>query len=307
MQALVAGVFPVFALIVIGYGLRKSNALPAEAWRPIEFLTINLLYPGFLIPAIWQADLAGGGATVAGASAVIATLIVAGGVLLAKPFIRMDGPAFTSVFQGTIRWNSFVFIPVIQSVYGPEGTALAAVVIACIIPVSNITCVMVLARWGAGGHAPTPMGMAKAMLSNPILVACLIGLALNFTRTPPIPGLSQTLDLLGMAALPLGLIVAGAGLSFAEVARRRTTIAAVSVIKLVLMPPLMWGVAVLLGGDDLAQSIALICGAAPGSAASYILARQMGGDAGLIAGVVALTTVGSALTIPILLSLFHLA
>ena len=57
----------------------------------------------------------------------------------------------------------------------------------------------------------------------------------------------------------------------------------------------------------LAQGIALICGAAPGSAASYILARQMGGDAPLMAGIVALTTVGSALGIPLLLALFHLA
>jgi predicted permease len=63
-----------------------------------------------------------------------------------------------------------------------------------------------------------------------------------------------------------------------------------------------------LGQNDLetAQAIALLCGASPGAAASYILARQMGGDAPLMAGVVALTTVGSALSIPILLALFHL-
>jgi predicted permease len=50
--------------------------------------------------------------------------------------------------------------------------------------------------------------------------------------------------------------------------------------------------------------VALLCGAAPGAAASYLLARQMGGDAPLMAGVVALTTVVSALSIPILLALF---
>ena len=76
-------------------------------------------------------------------------------------------------------------------------------------------------------------------------------------------------------------------------------------VKLGVMPPLMWFIAWALGGDSLAQGIALICGAAPGSAASYILARQMGGDAPLIAGVIALTTVGSAVVIPILLALFH--
>ena len=307
MTALIAGIVPVFILIAIGYGLRKSDFLPDATWRPIEKLSINLLYPGFLVPAIWDADLSGGSAGAAGGSAVTAVLIVGALTLLAKPLLKIDGPAFTSVFQGTIRWNSFVFLPVIQSAYGAEGLALAAVMIACIIPVTNIACVAVLARWGADQRGVSPLALTRAMLANPILVACLTGLALNFLHVPPIPGISDTLKLLGGAALPLGLIVAGAGLSFAEVARRKWTVAGVTVVKLMVMPPLMWGLCVLYGGNELAQATALLCGAAPGAAAAYLLARQMGGDAPLMAGIVALTTVGSALGIPVALALFHLA
>jgi hypothetical protein len=307
MGALFAGILPVFALIAIGYGLRKSNFLPDATWRPIEKLSINLLYPGFLVPAIWGADLSGGSAGAAAASAVTAVIIVGACALLAKPFLTLEGPAYTSVFQGVIRWNSFVFLPVIQVAFGAEGLALAAVMIASIIPVTNIACVAVLARWGADQRGVSPLALTRAMLSNPILVACLTGLALNFLNVPPIPGVSDTLELLGGAALPLGLIVAGAGLSFAEVARRKWTVASVTFIKLGIMPPLMWGLCVLFGGDQLAQGTALLCGAAPGAAAAYLLARQMGGDAPLMAGIVASTTVGSALTIPILLMLFHLA
>jgi len=305
--ALIAGIVPVFILIAIGYALRKSDFLPDATWRPIEKLSINLLYPGFLIPAIWGADLSGTSAGAAGGSAVTAVLIVGALTLLARPLLKIDGPAFTSVFQGTIRWNSFVFLPVIQSTFGAEGLALAAVMIACIIPVTNIACVAVLARWGTDQRGVSPLALTKAMLSNPILVACLTGLALNLLNVPPIPGISDTLKLLGGAALPLGLIVAGAGLSFAEVARRKWTVAGVTVVKLGLMPPLMWGLCVLFGGDELAQGTALLCGAAPGAAAAYLLARQMGGDAPLMAGIVAATTVGSALGIPLLLALFHLA
>ena len=306
MTALIAGIVPVFVLIAIGYGLRKSDFLPDATWRPIEKLSINLLYPGFLIPAIWGADLAGGSAGAAGGSAVVAVLIVGAVALLVKPLMTIDGPAYTSVFQGVIRWNSFVFLPVIQAAFGAEGLALAAVMIACIIPVTNIACVAVLARWGADQKGVSPLALLKAMLANPILVACLTGLALNFMRIPPIPGISETLKLLGGAALPLGLIVAGAGLSFAEVARRKWTVTAVTFVKLIIMPPLMWGLCVAFGGGQTAQGAALLCGAAPGAAASYLLARQMGGDAPLMAGIVALTTVGSAFTIPILLVLFHL-
>jgi len=307
MSPLIAGIVPVFVLIALGYGLRKSDVLPDATWRPIEKLSINLLYPGFLIPAIWQADLSGGNAGAAGASAVVAVLIVGALTLLARPLMTVDGPGFTSVFQGVIRWNSFVFLPVIQGVFGAEGLALAAVMIACIIPVTNIACVAVLARWGADQRSMTPPALLRAMLANPILMACLIGLALNVLRVPPIPGVSETLKLLDGAALPLGLIVAGAGLSFAEVARRKWTVAGVSIVKLGVMPPLMWGLCILFGGDPMAQGAALLCGAAPGAAAAYLLARQMGGDAPLMAGIVAMTTVGSAITIPILLALFHLA
>lgn len=307
MTALLAGVLPVFVLIAVGYALRKSDFLPDATWRPIEKLSIHLLYPGFLIPAIWSADISGGGAGAAGLAAVSAVGVIAAVTLLARPLIRLDGPAFTSLFQGVIRWNSFVFLPVIQSVYGPDGLALAAVVIGAMIPVTNVLCVVVLERWGADRKPLSPLSILKAIASNPILVACLIGLALNLAGVPRLPGLSDTLELLGAAALPLGLIVAGAGLSFAEVARRRITIGAVTFVKLIVTPPLMWGLCRLYGGDETAQGIALMCGASPGAAASYMLARQMGGDAPLMAGIVALTTVASAAVIPILLTLFHLA
>lgn len=306
MIGLIAGVVPVFLMIALGYGLKKSHFLPDETWRPIEKLSINLMYPGFLIPAVWSADLGGGSAGAAGGAAVVAVLIVAVLALVTKPLMTIDGPAFTSVFQGVIRWNSFVFLPVIQAAFGQEGLALAAVMIACIIPVTNILCVAVLARWGAGQKGVTPVALLKAMLANPILLACLIGLALNFAHVPRLPGISDTLELLGSAALPLGLIIAGAGLSFAEVARRKYTIAGVSFVKLIVMPPLMWGLCILFGGDHLAQGVAMLCGAAPGAAAAYLLARQMGGDAPLMAGVIALTTVGSALMIPLLLFVYHL-
>lgn len=305
MNGLILGIAPVFVLIAIGYGLRKSGFLPDAAWRPIEKLSINLLYPGFLVPAIWSADLSGASAGPAGGAAVLSVAVVAVLALLAKPMIRVDGPAYTSVFQGVIRWNSFVFLPVVQSLFGAEGLAVAAVMIACIIPVTNIACVAVLARWGADQRGVSPSALLKAMVRNPILMACLIGLLFNFAGVPPFPVLARILDLLGGAALPLGLIVAGAGLSFAEVMRRRVTVLWVSGVKLLVMPFLMWGVCRLLGGDQLAQALALLCGATPGAAASYMLARQMGGDAPLMAGVIALTTVGGAATMPILLMLFH--
>jgi predicted permease len=110
---------------------------------------------------------------------------------------------------------------------------------------------------------------------------------------------------MGPGAIALGLITAGAGLSFRYAAARPLTISTVAAIKLVALPVAMFWLCGWLGGDRTAQGVALLAGAAPGAAASYVLARQMGGDAPLIAGIVAFTTVASAVTMPILLAVFR--
>jgi len=305
MSLILLAVLPVFALIAIGYSLKVSGFLPLERWEPIERLSISVLYPGFLIPAIWGANLSGSSASAASLAAVGAVVIVGGLALLLRPLMGISGPSFTSVFQGVVRWNSFVFLPVIKQVFGPHGLALAAVMLAVLIPIVNIVAVWVMVTWGEGQAGTSPKAVAKAMFQNPILLACLAGLALNFAHVPTIPGLWDLLKLLGDAALPLGLLIAGAGLHFREAAARPWLLGLTAAVKVLVMPFLMWGLAILFGADRTTQGVVMLCGAAPGAAASYVLSRQMGGDSPLMAGIIALTTVTSAVTIPVLLAVFH--
>ncbi len=305
MNTILLAVIPVFALIAIGYGLKRSNFLPLDQWVSVERLSIHVLYPGFLIPSIWGANLSGGSAAASGMAAIASVVVVGGAVLALKPFLPISGPAFTSVFQGSVRWNSFVFLPVIRQVFGQHGLALAAIMLAVLIPFINIAAVMVMVRWGEGQAGTSPRHMARAMFQNPILVACLMGLALNFAHVPTIPGVSDLLKLLGDAALPLGLLIAGAGLAFTDMASRPWVLGITSLVKVTVMPFLMYGFARLFGADPMTQGVALLCGAAPGAAASYVLSRQMGGDSPLMAGIIALTTCLSAVVIPVLLAVFH--
>ena len=303
-MSVLAGVLPVFALIALGWGLKASRFIPAETWGPIERITYFVFYPGFLIPTIWTAEFGGLSAAPLGAASIAAVLLIGGGALLVRPFLGLSGPAFTSVFQGLVRWNSFVFLPVVVAVFGQEGLSRAAVVIGALVPVINIMGVLVLAKWGEGQGGGWRMAM-RALAQNPIIWSCAIGLLLNALRIPSF-GVRQALGLLGDGALPLGLLVAGAGLNFAVVAARPFTIAWVCAMKLLVMPVLMWALCRAFGGDPLSQGVALACGSAPGAAASYVLARQMGGDAPLMAGIVAFTTLASVVTIPLLLLAFRL-
>jgi predicted permease len=305
LNPILLGVTPVFAILALGWGLKVRGFLPEEGWGPVERLTYFVFYPGFLIPTMWGADFSGRGVAIAGIAAVLSVLVIGGLGLAARPLITLNGPSYSSVFQGIIRWNGFVFIPVVRAVFGEQGLAIAAVVLGLLIPGTNILCVFVLSRWGEGqGGGWRAIGRAFAI--NPIIWSCVIGLSLNALHVPPIEPLYATLRLIGDAALPLGLLIAGAGLSFRYAASRPVTIGLVTAVKVVAMPLLMWAMVRLLGGDHLAQGVTLCCGAAPGAAASYVMARQMGGDAPLMAGIVAFTTAGSAVMIPLLLWVFSL-
>jgi malonate transporter len=303
MSGLLTGIVPVFAMIALGWGLKKRSFLADDGWRAVERLTYFVFYPAFLIPAVWRADFAGGAAAPVAMATVAVALTVALLTVLAKPLMRINDPAFTSVFQGVIRWNGFVFLPVAGAVFGELGLGVAAVAFGVLAPALNVVCVLVLARWGAGQGGGWRLALSS-LARNPIIWACGTGAVLNLTGVPQPALLMAGFDLMGPGAIALGLMTAGAGLSFRYAASRPVLIVTVTAIKLIVLPLGMYWLTGVLGGDRMAQGLALLAGASPGAAASYVMARQMGGDAPLMAGVVALTTVVSAFTIPILLAMF---
>lgn len=306
MSAILLGVLPVFAMIALGWGLKASRFIPEASWPPIERLTYFVFYPGFLMPAVWRADFGSLSAGPLGVATVGAIIIVSLAVLAARPLLRISDPSYTSVFQGSLRWNTFVFLPLAALVFGPEGAGLGAMIMGALIPAINVICVLVMSKWGdgqGGGWRTALRGLSQ----NPVLWGCAVGALFNVLHVPKVPVVMSTIDLLSTAALTMGLVVAGAGLSFGYVHSRRWLIASVSAVKLLVLPVLMWGLCRLAGGDETAQGVALLVGSAPGAAASYVLARQMGGDAPLMAGIVAFTTAASLVTIPLLLVVFHIS
>jgi predicted permease len=303
-DVIINGIVPVFLLIALGYGLKKSNFLPVGAWPPISSFAIYVLYPGWLIPAVWHADLTDF-STGPVSFGVLGAVAVATGVGFGlKPVLRLGGPTFTSVFQGLMRFNSFVFVPVAAAIFGAKANGLASIAISALIPASNMVCILVLAQWGepdAGQPDRSPWGLVKTLVTNPIFASCLIGLCLNIAHAPSAPVIDKPLLMLGQAAIPTGLILAGAGLSFSYIVRKPFLVSLVSLFKVLVMPILAYAICRGLGGDRLAQGVALACGAAPCAAAAYVQARHMGGDAPLMAGIVAMTTTLSAVTMPLLL------
>ncbi|MBT3307278.1 MAG: AEC family transporter, partial [Alphaproteobacteria bacterium] len=237
-----------------------------------------------------------GGAEIAGlralpmAAAMIAATLLMAAVLMAIPKLRQGeggGPRFVSLLQGAIRPNTYVGLAAAYALFGTAGLTLAAAAIVAVIPLVNFISIIALLRWTGASHSARPgWGAALvASLKNPIIIACVLGAALNFTGLGLPPVVGPILDILGSAALPLGLMAVGAGLNFDAVHARRSTITQAVVLKLLIMPGLTYAACVALGVSGITLTVAVMFAALPVAAGSYVMTRQMGGDGPLMAGI----------------------
>ncbi len=303
---------PVFALIVLGYVLRRlgipgrrwGRSIGGERFWPLaENLTYYVLLPSLLFLSLARADL---GAVAYGpvvASLAGATLAVAGLVLALRPWLKLPGPSFSSVFQGAIRPNTYVGVAPVFALWGQEGLAILAIAIVSVIPLVNLLSVVVVSRTAAGGRPPSPTELVLLVLKNPLIVACVLGAVASLIRLPLPLFVQAVLGWLGTAAMPIGLLTVGAALDPTAVRGAFATIALTGTLKLVLFPAMAALIGVSLGLSGTALGVVLLYGGLPISASAYVLARLLGGDATLVAGTLTATTLAAFVTLPIILIL----
>jgi predicted permease len=110
-------------------------------------------------------------------------------------------------------------------------------------------------------------------------------------------------DPLGRASLPIGLLVTGAGLHLESMFRPSLAASLAVFLKLVLMPAIAVALALQFGLTGSSLAIVTVCSAVPTSSSAYVMARQMGGDAPLLAQIITLQTILAAVTMPIAIAI----
>lgn len=293
--------WPVFALIMLGYTACRID-FPGEAfWPLLEKLIYFVLFPVLLVDRLAQADMRG--VQLEWVLLAVLLLVTLGSVLcyVVRPVLQLSGSLFTSLYQGGVRFNTYLGLAATAALLGDQAMAYAAVIIALLIPTLNVTCVLVFSLH-TGGHFQAGR-LVKNLLANPLIIACLLGLLLNLSGIGlPTPVASVT-ELLSRTALPLGLLAVGAGLSFKVLLDSRVAMLASAGIKLVLMPLIGWGIAWVLGFEPLLMQVFVLFAALPTATSAYILARQLGGDHSAMAAMITGQTLISVITLPIVLQI----
>ena len=302
MTAAFESLLPIFILIALGFLLRWREIVPDDMWRGIEILSYWVFFPALLLETLVRADLRALPLTGILFTMAAVFLTMAGALLLARRTIMrtldINGAAFSSVFQSVVRWNSFLALPVLAKLYGDAGVAMVAVVMGLLVPMANFASVYVVAQNAAASRLSVPETL-RIVFRNPFIWATAMGLIINIAGIPIYEPLMTTLTLLGGAAIAAGLLMVGAGLRIEEARRPSRAVWFGTVARIIGMPALViiWGT--LFGLTGPAFVACMVSAAVPTATSAYVLARQLGGDAPLVATTLTVQTAISFITIPL--------
>lgn len=297
MESITGALGPLFLLILLGALLGNRRWPSSEFWVQMERVIYFVLFPAMLVGTLATADVSQ--VPVGRLALVLLGAMALFGMALwhFRGWLALEPAAFTSVFQGAVRFNTYVGVAGAAALHGNLGATTAAVAVALMVPIVNVMCVASFVAAGTLGSASVGKS-ALALIKNPLILGCLVGIALNVSGIG-LPGWSEdTVSLLGGAALPLGLVAVGVALRPRALLRFDRGVLATNTIKLVLMPVLVLVLAWALRLDPVSRDVALLFAALPTATSAYILARQLGGDAELMAAIITGQTLLAMLTLP---------
>lgn len=299
MAAVLEALVPIFVLIGLGYAFAAHGFPEVRFWLGAERLAYYVLFPPLLIRHLARAQVVGPVIGPLAGVVAITVLSLASFLFVFRMRIPADGPAFSSVFQGSVRFNTFVGLAATASLYSTNGLAVASLLLALLIPLVNVLSVTVLAHSGrTGSPKPSVGSVLRTLMRNPLILGCLGGIVLNLSGAGLPGALDTVLAPLARAALPVGLLVVGSGFSPGAVRGAGSLVGLSSVLKLVVSPVVATAACLVLGLHGTPAAVVVLFSALPGASSAYILAGQMGGDRSLMAAILTVQTALAAVTLP---------
>ena len=287
---------PDFLLIALGAALRRVRAFDPPFWRGLERFVYFVLFPALLFRSLATATMSLADASrliVAGLSFTAAGMVLSA---LARPLLGLPRPTFAACFQCAFRFNTYIALAAASRLGGAAAVAAISLMIGVLVPVVNVAAVAMLAPRRGGG-------VWLAIARNPLVIACMAGLAWNAAAIP-LPGvLAKILELLAGAALPLGLVAVGAGLEFVPGTLPLRAIVWWNAVKLAALPAIALALASLLQLSPLERQMAVLLAAVPTAPSSYILAMHMTGMGAPVALLISTGTLLAIVTLPLWLAL----
>ena len=294
---MLASIVPVFLLIMLGVAIRQARWMPDDFFPSMEKFSYFIAFPALLFTGTARLDFQGRLVGELALATLLPTFAVVGLALLVLRFWRaLPDASRSSVVQGAMRPNSYFGIAVSALFFPPQTAGLVMLALALCLPVVNVISILALSWW-SGSKAQLGK-VLRTLAGNPIILSTLAGMAASVSGLALPAPLMNTLDILGKSALALGLVCVGSGLVFSLEGLRPAALAFSSALKLLVLPLAAAQVCAWSGVSPAVTLAACFYCALPTAPNAYIMARQLGGDARLMASLITMQTLLAAITIP---------
>lgn len=298
-------VLPLFLLIMLGAFTKKIGIIDSNFIEKGNKLSFKVLLPVMLFLNIYNSKDSGFFDVNFAAFLFIAILVIfftSWGVLR---LLYKDDKKLSVLIQASFRSNTVLLgIYIMGNLYGEIGNQKIAPYLGPVVVLFNILATFILEFYS--GNKSSKKSMALMIAKNPLILASVLGLAVNLTGIRFGIIIEKTLSNIASISTIFAMICLGGNLKIEKLKKDKWNICVGTLIRLFIVPALACFVAYALGYRQEMMAIVLIIFATPVAVSSYIMSQQQGADADLAGGLVASTTLFSIVSLFLFIYVFKL-
>jgi predicted permease len=287
-------------LILTGFVIRNYFIKDNNFWLYLNKLVYFFFLPLLLIKEIAKADIKNISFGSLIAVTIISTLIIILLLLLINFFIKINGKSFSSVFQGSIRYNSYILLGSLSLISPDKGLLFFGIVTIFMVTITNLMSVGILNVYCKNKKKSHYLHFLTDNLKNPLIIATIIGIILKIFNLNYSNIFHQYIESITSSTMALSLLTVGAGLQLNNFSCHNIKlIGYATIMKLLILPIISLIIMLIIPAPHPISLVIILYSSLPCASSSYILAKQMNGDHELMASIVIVTTILSMLTMPI--------
>ncbi len=285
--------FPVFFLLVVGVILKRYHLTEDTFLKTSDRLVYYIFFPVLLFWKIGGAQSSGGMEMNLCLSALCTVPIMFILSIVAVRVLKASDYKAGSFSQACYRFNTYIGMAIVINALGDEGVRYFGIMISLVIPVINMLAVSTLNWFSGTGFAIRERFwiMGKALISNPLILACLAGIlyANSINRFPLF--LENTFQLMTSVSLPLALLSIGGTLSFNGLKDHIKLSLISSLFKLCLLPVIGYFLLKSFQVSGTPFTVGMIYFSLPTATSIYVLSSQLNSDTELASASIVVSTV----------------
>ena len=305
MEDILKTILPIFVIILLGWGLRRLDFMKEGFLKPANRLVYYVAIPAMIFREIAEAELVQHFSLVLVATTLVPLILVALIGLILIRGIKLQRYRVGSFLQCSFHGNlGYIGLAVAFYFLGDQGFTRASILAGFVMLLQNFLAVVALSRFNKEPDQKiSTLSLVRRVLLNPVIISAMAGMAFSLTGLNLPVILDRSLKILSGMALPLALLVIGTSISFAQMRQQLRLTALIGVLKLLLLPATGLILFHLLQLQRIEYLPALILLASPTATVSYVMALEMAGDADMATAAISVTTLVSAVTFTLWLSL----